>query len=121
MLRRSATCFVVALAVCAVLLPVAYAQVTVSVEAQNFAWTGKQGQQANYRWSAIIGNPSRRVLDVEVTLQLLDADGEVVASKSETTTLEGESQTTVDSTGSVAFADAETAAQYRIVLVEAMR
>ena len=95
----------------------AIAQATVSVQDRSFAWTGKSGQNANFRWTATIDNPSRRALNVRVTIELLDSQGSVVAQDSAEVMLPQMDRASVQQTGSVAFSTAEQAAQYRVVLV----
>jgi hypothetical protein len=96
----------------------AVAQIEVGVSDRSFAWTGKSGQDANYRWSATINNPSRRELNVRVTIELLNAAGEVVGNNSADVMLPPEDTTSVEQTSSITVATAETARQYRIVLME---
>jgi hypothetical protein len=96
----------------------ALAQTQVSVQNRTFAWTGKSGQDANYRWSATIDNPSGRELNVRVSIELLDAAGAVVGSNSADVMLPPMDTTSVEQTSNIAFATAETARQYRVVLME---
>ncbi len=111
----------------AVLLVVAYgamfadealAQQEVSVQNRSFAWSGKSGQNANYRWSATIDNPSSRELNVRVTIELLNAAGNVVGQNSADVMLPPMDRTSVEQTSNIAVATAETATQYRVVLME---
>jgi hypothetical protein len=94
------------------------AQTEVSVQNRSFAWTGKSGQNANYRWSATIDNPSGRELNLRVTIELLNAQGNVVGNQSADVMLPAMDSASVEQTSSIAFATAETARQYRIVLME---
>ncbi|MGD8329611.1 MAG: FxLYD domain-containing protein [Acidobacteriota bacterium] len=96
----------------------ALAQTQVSVQNPSFAWTGKTGQNANYRWSATIDNPSGRELNVRVTIELLDAQGNVVGNNSADLMLPKMESTPVEQTATIAVSTAQTAQQYRIVLME---
>ncbi len=96
----------------------ALAQVEVSVQNRSFAWTGKSGQNANFRWSATIDNPSRRELNVRVTFEMLNAAGEVVGQDSTDVMLTPMDRTSVEQTASIAVSTAESATQYRVVLME---
>ena len=91
------------------------------VQASNpsFSWTGKEDQQASFEWSSTITNPSRRTAMVQVSMQLLDANGAVVASDTQVVTLESETDMTVGGGSSIAYSEARSATQYRIVLAEA--
>jgi hypothetical protein len=108
---------ILVLAVTALAATEALAQLEVSVQNRSFAWTGKSGQTANYRWSATIDNPSSRDLNVRVTVELLNAAGEVVARDSADLMLPQMDRASVEQTSSVAFASAQTATQYRVVLM----
>ena len=94
------------------------AQTEITVQSRDFAWTGKSGQNANYRWSATIDNPSGRDLNVRVTMEMLDDSGNVVGSDSADLMLPRRESSSVDQTASIAYATAQTARQYRIVLME---
>lgn len=96
----------------------ALAQIEVTVQNRTFAWTGKSGDNANYRWTATIDNPSSRELNVRVTIELLDAAGAVVGQNSADVMLTPTDSTSVEQTASIAVSTAETARQYRIVMME---
>ena len=96
----------------------ALAQQEVSIQNRSFAYSGKSGQNANYRWSATIDNPSGRELNVRVTIELLNAAGDVVGYNSADVMLPPMDRTSVEQTASIAVATAETATQYRVVLME---
>jgi len=66
------------LAMGALMATEAVAQKEVNVQTRSFAWTGKSGDNANYRWSATVDNPSSRDLEVRITIELLNAAGDVV-------------------------------------------
>jgi len=108
---------ILVLAVAVLATTEALAQLEVSVQDRSFAWTGKSGQTANYRWSATIDNPSSRDLNVRVTVELLNAAGEVVARDSADVMLPQLDRASVEQASSVAFASAQTATQYRVVLM----
>ena len=118
MKARSILAILVVVAVGAMIAGEALAQVEISVQSRSFAYTGKSGQNANYRWSATIDNPSNRDLNVRVTLEMLNAAGEVVAFDTADLMLPPMDSTSVEQTSSVAVATAETATQYRVVLME---
>ncbi|MCH7825959.1 MAG: hypothetical protein IH849_14260 [Acidobacteria bacterium] len=118
MKARSIIAILVVVVVGAMIAGEALAQKEISVQNRSFAYTGKSGQNANYRWSATIDNPSRRDLNVRVTLEMLNAAGEVVASDRADVMLPPMDSTSVEQTSSVALATAETATQYRVVLME---
>lgn len=95
------------------------AQTPVTVQNPSFEWTGKEGQQANYRWSATVDNPSSRDdLRVRVTLEMLDSGGNVVASDSTEMQLPEEDQASIDRTAQVEVETAQQATEYRITMVE---
>jgi hypothetical protein len=96
----------------------AIAQTEVSVENRSFAWTGKSGDTANYRWSATVNNPSGRELNLRVTMEMLNAAGEVVAQDSTDVMLAPMDSSSVEETANIAVATAESATQYRVVLME---
>lgn len=96
----------------------ALAQTEVSVQNPSFAWTGKSGQDANYRWSATVDNPSGRELNVRVAVELLDANGNVVARDTADVMLPRMDRASVEQTASITVATAETATEYRVVLTE---
>lgn len=104
------------LAVVLVAPALAMDDVNVSVQNPSFSWTGKQDQQAGYDWSATVSNPSKRPTSVIVTLHLLDASGNVVASDTKTVEVMRQSQVAVSGKGMLAYADANKATQYRITL-----
>jgi len=118
MKARSISVAAVALAVCALVVTPALAQTVVSVQNPTFAWTGKVGQQANYHWTAKVDNPSKKELNVRVTIELLDSAGNVVGSNTSETMVGKLGSADIDQTASIAFADAENASQYRVVLTE---
>ena len=118
MKARSILAVIVILAVGALVATEALAQVEVAVQNKSFAWTGKSGPDAGYRWSATINNPSRRELNLRVTIELLNAAGDVVSYDSADVVLQKEDSASVEQTASVAVATAQTATQYRVVLVE---
>ena len=118
MKARSILAILVIFALGAMIAGEALAQAEVSVQNRSFAYTGKSGQNANYRWSATINNPSSRDLNVRVTIEMLNAAGEVVASDSANAMLSPMDRTSVEQTSTIAVATAETATQYRIVLME---
>ena len=115
---RSILAIVLVAALAAVFTTEALAQTEVSVQDRSFAWSGKSGQNANYRWSATIDNPSSRELRVRITIELLNAAGDVVAQNSADVTLPPMARPSVEQTSSLAVATAETATQYRVVLME---
>lgn len=82
----------------------------------SFSWTGKEAQTANFRWSATITNPSRRDTTVTVTLQLIDASGNVVGADVKTVDVGRESDVEVGGDASLPYADANRATQYRIMV-----
>jgi hypothetical protein len=94
------------------------AQTQVSVQNRTFAWTGKSGQTANYRWSASIDNPSSRELNMRVTIELLNAAGDVVGQNSADVMLPPMDSTSVEQAGNIEVSTAQTATQYRVVLME---
>jgi hypothetical protein len=81
-----------------------------------FAWGAKQDQQATYEWNSTLTNPSRREAMVNVSLQLLDAAGNVVAADTKTVTIAGQTEMSVGGQASIAYAEARSAAKYRIVV-----
>ena len=109
---------VLVLALGAMFAAEALAQQEVSVQDRSFVWSGKSGQDANYRWSATINNPSGRELNVRVTMELLNTAGNVVGQNSADLMLPAMDDTSVQQNGTVTVATAETATQYRIVLME---
>ncbi len=118
MKARSITAAAVVLAMCALVAAPVFAQTVVSVQSPTFAWTAKAGQQANYHWTASVDNPSKKELNVRVTIELLDSAGNVVGSDTSETMVGKMARADIDQTASLAFADAENASQYRIVLTE---
>jgi hypothetical protein len=118
MKARSITASAVVLAMCALVAAPVLAQTVVSVQNPTFAWTGKAGQTANYHWTASVDNPSKKELNVRVTIELLDGAGNVVGSDTSETWIGKMARADIDQTASVAFAEAEKASQYRVVLTE---
>lgn len=118
MKARSIVAVMLAVMLGAVFALNAVAQTQVSVQNRTFAWTGKSGQNANYRWSATIDNPSGRELNVRVTIELLNTAGTVVGSNSTDVMLPPMDRTSVEQTSNIAVTTAETARQYRVVLME---
>jgi hypothetical protein len=108
------TAIVLALAIAAPV--VAQDEMYVSVQDPSFSWTGKQDQQANFSWSASIDNPTKRPATVMVTLHLMDADGAIVGSDSQTIAITKQSNTDVGGNGSLAYASASQATQYRVTV-----
>jgi hypothetical protein len=96
----------------------ALAQQEISIQNRSFAYTGKSGQNANYRWSATIDNPTGREFNVRVTIELLNAAGGVVGQNSADVMLPPMDRTSVEQTSSIPVTTAETATQYRLVLME---
>lgn len=117
---RRLTTAVTILALLAVAMP-AMAQDEIIVRATNpsFSWGAKQDQQATYEWTSTLSNPSRRETLVTVSLQLLDSSGAVVASDTKLVTIAGEAEMSVGGEAMLAFADARSAAKYRIVVAAA--
>ena len=117
---RRLTTAVTILALLAVAMP-ALAQDELIVRATNpsFSWGAKQDQQATYEWNSTLSNPSRRDTTVTVSLQLLDSAGAVVAADTKQVTLAGETEMSVGGEAMLAYADARSAAKYRIVVEEA--
>jgi hypothetical protein len=103
---------------CALVATPVLAQVTVSVQNPTFAWTGKAGQNANYQWTAKVDNPSKKELNVRVTIELLDSAGNVVGSDTYEAMVGKMGSADIDQNASIPFADAEKASQYRVVLAE---
>ncbi len=117
---RRMTAAVTLLALLAVAMP-AMAQDEIVVRATNpsFSWGAKQDQQATYEWDSTLSNPSRRETTVNVSLQLLDGDGNVVAADTKMVTIAGETEMSVGGENMLAYADASTATMYRIVVAAA--
>lgn len=118
MKARSIIAVLMVVALGAMFAAEALAQAEVSVQQRSFAWTGKSGQDANFRWSATINNPSGRELNVRVTFEMLNAASEVVGQHSTDVMLSPMNTTSVEETSSVAVSTAESATQYRVVLME---
>lgn len=118
MKARSITAAAVVLAVCAMVATPVLAQITVSVQNPTFAWTGKAGQEANYHWTAKVDNPSRKDLNVRVTIELLDSAGNVVGSDTYESMVAKMGSADIDQSASIPFAEAEKASQYRVVITE---
>jgi len=117
---RRLTTAVTLLALLAVAMP-AVAQDEYIVRATNpsFSWGAKQDQQATYEWSSTLSNPSRRETIVTVSLQLLDSDGGVVSADTRTVTIAGETEMSVGGDATLPYADARSAAKYRVVVAAA--
>jgi len=113
---RRMTVAVIGLLALALVATPALAQSVISAQNPSFSWTGKQDQQANFTWSATLTNPSKRTTTVVVTLQLIDASGNVVGADTKTVTLQRESDMEVGGDASIAYADAARAAQYRVMV-----
>lgn len=117
MFRRNVMALTAMVALVLMAAPViAQDTIEVSVQSPSFSWTGKEGQRANFAWSATVDNPSRRDLHVDVTLQLLDAEGTVVSSDVQRLTVAGESQVGVEGESFLSYSDATEATDYRIML-----
>jgi hypothetical protein len=116
-LMRRLTIAVTLLALFAVVMPaMAQDEIVVSATNPSFSWGAKQDQQATYEWSSTLSNPSRRETVVTVSLQLLDSEGNVVGADIKTVTIAGETEMSVGGEAMLAYADASSAAQYRIVV-----
>lgn len=116
---RRLTAAVIALALVAPCVPAFAQDADVDmVRATNptFSWGAKQDQQATYTWNATITNPSRRETLATVSLQLLDAAGNVVASDSKVVTVTAESEMSVGGEAMMPYADARSAAKYRVTV-----
>ena len=118
MKARSIGAVIMVLTIGALAAGEALAQVEVSIQNPNFAWTGKSGPDANYRWSATVNNPSGRDLNVRIALELLDANGNLVARDTADVMLPKMDRASVGQAASMSVAAAETATQYRVVLTE---
>ncbi|MFW6198927.1 MAG: hypothetical protein ACOC5E_03795 [Acidobacteriota bacterium] len=120
MLRRNTLVLAAMLALVVTAAPVmAQDVIEVSVQNPSFSWTGKEGERANYAWSATVDNPSRRDLVVNATLQLVDAEGNVVSSDVQQITVMGESQAEIEGESFLAYSDATEATDYQITLADA--
>ncbi len=96
---------------------IAQSEQYVSAGNASFEWTGKQDRSALFSWSATVENPSkRRNVEVRVSLVLVDAAGETVATDSVTVTLQNESSADVGQGGSLPYDDAARVAQYRVAV-----
>lgn len=117
---RRLTTAVTILALLAVAMP-AMAQDELVVRATNpsFSWGAKQDQQATYEWNSTLSNPSRREAVVNVSLQLLDGAGNVVASDTKMVTIAGETEVAIGGEAMLAYPDARSATMYRIVVAAA--
>lgn len=104
------------LAIIALLSAPALAQTVVSATNPVFTWTGKEGDQAAYSWSASVSNPSKRSVTALISLHLIDSTGAVVASDSKTVVVDEKSVVEVDGTSRVPYSDARRATQYRITV-----
>ena len=118
MKARSIFAVILIVAIGALVAGEAIAQKEVSVQNRSFAWTGKSGQNANYRWSATIDNPSSRDLNVRVTIELLSASGDVVVYDATDLMLPKMDSASVEQTANIPVETGKTATQYRVVLVE---
>ena len=118
MKARSICAVIMVLTIGALAAGEALAQKEVSVQNPSFEWTGKSGQNANYRWSATVNNPSGRDLTVRVAVEFLDADSNVVARDTADVMLPKMDRASVEQTASMTVATAQTATQYRVVLTE---
>lgn len=120
MFKRNLIVALAAVAALAVLTVPATAQNEVVVAAQNpsFDWTGKVDQTVNYQWSTTIDNPSRKDLQLAVTLEFLDDTGTVVTTDRLTVEVAEDSSVDVDNAASITWAQAQEATQYRITLAE---
>ncbi len=118
MKARSVCAVIMVLTIGALAAGEALAQKEVRVQNPSFAWTGKSGQDANYRWSATVDNPSGRDLNVRVAIELLNADGNVVARDTADLMLPKMDRASVEQAATTAVATAETATRYRVVLTE---
>ena len=116
MFRRPSAYLLAALAISLLAAPAIAQMQYVSAQSPSFSWTGKQDQQANFSWNATVDNPSKRMVAVHVTLHLLDANGDVISSDTQTTEVGKLSQARVSHTGSLAYADANRATDYRITV-----
>jgi len=97
----------------------ALAQTPVTVQNPSFEWTGKEGDQANFRWTAIVDNPSSRDdLRVRVSLEMLDDAGNVVGSDSTEMLLPEEDQVSIERDARIAVSTAQQASDYRVTIVE---
>ncbi len=118
MKARSICAVIMVLAIGTLVTGEALAQKEVSVQNPSFAWAGKSGESANYRWSATVDNPSGRELNVRVAVELLDVDGNVVGRDTADVMLPKMDRASIEQTASIAVATAKTATQYRVVLTE---
>jgi len=117
---RRLTTAVTLLALLAVAMPaMAQDEIVVSATNPSFSWGAKQDQQATYEWSSTLNNPSRRETTVTVSLQLLDSQGNVVADDVKMVTIAGETEMGVGGEATLPYAEARSAAMYRIVVAEA--
>lgn len=121
MLRRKNAVILAVLALALVAVPTVQAQEGdyVTVEEPSFMWTGKEDMTANFSWSAMIANPYKRPVSVEVTLVLLDGSGDVVATDSEMVEVGKEGNIEVGSDGSLPYAEADRARQWRVAVASA--
>lgn len=91
-------------------------EVEVRVQETSFSWSGKQDGAADFEWSAVVDNPGRREMNVEVRLDLLDDTDAVIATESVVVTLDPEARTPVGGTGSLPYPEARRADLFRIGL-----
>ncbi len=118
MKTRSILAVLMVVAMGAVFAVQAVAQTEITVQNRSFAWTGKSGDTANYRWSATVNNPSGRELNLRVTMEMLNSAGEVVGQDSADVMIAPMDNASVEETASIAVSTAESARQYRVVLME---
>jgi hypothetical protein len=117
---RRLTTAVTILALLAVAMPaMAQDEYVVSATNPSFSWGAKQDQQATYEWNSTLSNPFRREAVVNVSLQLLDSEGNVVASDTKMVTIAGETEVGVGGESMLAYAEARSATMYRIVVAAA--
>ncbi len=119
MRRRTSVTVAVAILAILVLASTAIAQEVVRVTNPNFAWAGKQDQTANYTWSSTVNNPSSHEVRAEVTVQLLDSSGGVLASDSQMVSVMSGGTAPVNGRSSLAYDAASRATQYRVVIAAA--
>ena len=114
-MRKATAAVVIGLVLVAAAIP-AHASGVVSASDTSLSWTGKQGTQANYRWSAMVSSTDRRDQTVQVTLQLLDASGGVVGSDSQKVTVPAGGQVSAGGDASLAYSSASRAVRYRVAI-----
>jgi len=117
---RRLTTAITLVALLAVAMPaMAQDEIVVSATNPSFAWGAKQDQQATYEWNSTLTNPSNREAVVNVSMQLLDGAGNVVANDTKMVTIAAETEMSVGGEAMLAYADARSATMYRIVVAEA--